>query len=128
MPPYVFPGYPSFLQAAEEELGLPDSAEPARRISALGATANLCAQAAHAPFDHVAGILVKAAEFRDQLAVALRASERMIADVQAGRKPEPSPPVHPNPIPVATADLANPRPSPPQKGRGEGHRPSREAR
>ncbi len=86
MSSYVFPGYPAFLESAAAELGYPESAGPARRIAALTALANLCAQAAHGDPAHVEGILAKAAGFRDQLATALRAAELMLIDVEAGRR------------------------------------------
>jgi hypothetical protein len=82
---YIFPGYPIFLESAAAELGHPESAASASRIVPLTALSNLCAQAAHGDLAHVRGILAKAAEFRDQLAVALRAAELMLADVEAGR-------------------------------------------
>ena len=91
MSSYVFPGYPAFLEAAAAELGRPESAVPARRIVPLTALADLCAQASRGEQAHVAGILAKAAEFRDQLATALRAAELMLASVEAGRAPAPSP-------------------------------------
>ncbi len=87
MSSYVFPGYPAFLESAAAELGHPESAGPAGRIVPLTALANLCAQASHGDPAHVRGILAKAAEFRDQLAVALRAAELMLADVEAGSRP-----------------------------------------
>lgn len=118
MPSYVFPGYPAFLETAAAELGRPESAAPARRISAISAMANLCAQAALADPGHVAGILAKAGEFRDQLATALRAADLMIADVEAGRKPAPEP--EPMPDPAAS------RPPLPRPSRGQAHRPHRE--
>ena len=101
MPRHHFPGYPPFLDAAAEQIGHPEAARPARRIEALAALANLCAQAAEADEPHVEGILVKAAEFRDQLHAAHRAAELMIADVQAGRGPaRPAPqPERPKPTP-----------------------------
>ena len=80
-----FRGYPSFLAAAAEQFGHPEAALPARRNEALSALANLCAQASEADEAHVEGILAKAGEFRDQLRVASRAAELMLADVQAGR-------------------------------------------
>jgi hypothetical protein len=83
---YVFPGYPAFLESAAAELGYPESAGPARRIVALTALANLCAQAAHGDPVHVEGILAKAAGFRDQLATALRAAELMLIDVEVGQR------------------------------------------
>jgi hypothetical protein len=87
---YVFPGYPAFLESAAAELGLPESAAPAGRIVPLTDLANLCAQASHGDPTHVRGILAKAAEFRDRLAVALRAAALMLADVEAARgRPEP---------------------------------------
>lgn len=67
------------------ELGHPETVGPARRIPALVALANLCAQAAHGNPAHVEGILAKAIEFRNQLATALRAAELMLLDVEAGR-------------------------------------------
>jgi hypothetical protein len=82
----VFPGYPSFLEAAAIELGLPRSSGPARRIRALTDLANLCAQASSGDLAHVDGILAKATEFRDHLAIALRAADLMLADVEAGRR------------------------------------------
>jgi hypothetical protein len=88
---YVFPGYPTFLEAAAAELGHPESADPARRIAPLTGLANLCAQASHCELAHVDGILAKAVEFRDQLATALRAAELMLASVEAGRAPTPTP-------------------------------------
>ena len=91
MSSYIFPGYPAFLEAAAAELGHPESADPARRIAPLTALANLCAQASHGDPAHVAGILAKAVEFRDQLATALRAAELMLASVEAGRAPTPRP-------------------------------------
>lgn len=87
MSSYVFPGHPAFLESAAAELGHPDSARPAGRIVPLTALANLCAQASHAAPAHARGILTKAAEFRDHLAVALRAAELMLADVEAARSP-----------------------------------------
>ena len=86
MSSYVFPGFPPFLATAALELGLPDSADSARRISSLTGLANLCAQASRADLEHVEGILAKAAEFRDEIAIALRAAELMLADVEAGRR------------------------------------------
>ena len=85
MSPYVFPGYPAFLESAAAELGHPESSGAAGRIVPLTALSNLCAQAAHADPAHVRGILAKAAEFRDRLAVALRAAELMLAEVEAAR-------------------------------------------
>ena len=87
MSSYLFPGYPSFLRSAAEELGLPEAASHASRIVPLTALANLCAQASQCDPSHVGGIVMKAAEFRDQLAVALRAAELMLADVEDGRGP-----------------------------------------
>jgi hypothetical protein len=82
---YVFPGFPAFLESASTELGHPESAGLAGRIESLTALANLCAQAAHGDPAHARGILVKAAEFRDQIAIALRAAEMMLAEVEAAR-------------------------------------------
>ena len=107
MSPYVFPGYPSFLESAAAELGRPESASLASRIAPLTALANLCAQAAHGDGAHVEGILAKATEFRDQLAVALLACELMLADVQAGRSrslPEPRGETEPATTPASTPD------------------------
>ncbi len=123
MRPYVFPGYPAFLESAEAELGLPGSAIPARRISAVAALANLCAQAALADPGHVAGILAKAADFRDQLATALRAAELMIADVEAGRTPEPEPEPEPAPGPIAPPDPSASRPHSARPGRAQARHP-----
>jgi hypothetical protein len=81
-----FPGYPAFLEAAAAELNCPEAAGPARRVSTLTAMANLCAQAAVAETGAVAGILAKAEEFRDQLRVATRAAELMLASVRITRR------------------------------------------
>jgi len=98
---YVFPGYPVFLEAAANEIGRPESAALARRIAPLAALANLCAQAALGDPAHAEGILAKAAEFRDQLAIALRAAELMLADVEAGRaRSRPAAQVRPEPKPA----------------------------
>jgi hypothetical protein len=90
----LFPGFPAYLEAAAAEVGHPEAARPARRISTLAAMANLCAQAALADEVHAAGILAKASEFRDQLLVAHRAAELMLADFLAVTDPgrEPSDP------------------------------------
>jgi hypothetical protein len=79
---YVYPGFPAFLESAASELELPGSAGAAGRIVPLTALSNLCAQAAHGEPAHARDILAKAAEFRDHLAVALRAAELMLADVE----------------------------------------------
>jgi len=63
------------MELAAAELGRPELAAPARRIAALTELANLCAQASLGEVSHVEGILAKAAEFRDQLAIALRAAD-----------------------------------------------------
>lgn len=81
----TFPGYPSFLDAAAAELGCAEASGPARRVSTLTALANLCAQAAVAEGEAVAGILAKAEEFHDQLRVATRAAELMLDFVRASR-------------------------------------------
>jgi hypothetical protein len=118
--PYVFPGYPNFLESAAAELGRPESSSLASRIAPLTALANLCAQAAQSDRAHVEGILAKATEFRDQLAVALRAAELMLADVQEGRSrslPEAR---------VETETLTTPDPMPDPRGGRKGPRTSRE--
>lgn len=83
----VFPGYPAYLEAAGRELGRPGAVGPARRVSTLAALANLCAQAACAGPGVAAGILAEAEAFADQLRVACRAGELMLADVRAGCGP-----------------------------------------
>ena len=90
---YIFPGFPPFVEAAAAELGRPETVLPERRIAALTDLANLCSQATHAEPVEVAGILDKAAEFRDHLQTALRAADLMLADVRAGcsRSPVPEP-------------------------------------
>lgn len=93
-----FPGYPEFLHAAALELGCPEAEVPARRIQTLSAVSNLCAQASLADPAHVASILDKAVEFRDQLHAAYRAADLMI---DAVRPPSP-----------AAAPAAPPPPSP----------------
>ena len=80
-----FPGFPAFLEVAARQIGHPEAERPARRIEALAAVANLCAQAAVAEGPHVAGILAKAAEIRDQLHAAHRAADLMLADLRSAR-------------------------------------------
>ena len=92
---YVFPGHPTYLEAAAAELGRPETAAPAGRIAALTTMAHLCAQASLAEPGHVAGILARAAEFRDRIATALRAAELMLADVESGRNTPPEPEARP---------------------------------
>ena len=104
---YVFPGHPTYLEAAAAELGRPETAAPAGRIAALTTMAHLCAQASLAEPAHVAGILARAAEFRDRIATALRAAELMLADVESGRNPPPEP--EPTPEPEARPE----EPAPP---------------
>jgi hypothetical protein len=104
---YVFPGYPGFLESAAAELGHPESAASAGRIVPLTALSNLCAQATHGDPAHVSGILSKAVEFRDQLAVALRAAELMLADVEAARgrsRAEDRVEIESSSIPVSSPD------------------------
>ena len=79
MPRYRFPGYPAFLRDAALQIGHPEAEAPARRITTLAAIGNLCAQAADARPENVAGIMLKAGEFRDQLHAAYAASELMIS-------------------------------------------------
>ena len=120
MSSYVFSGYPAFLESAAAGLGRPELAAPARRIEPLTALANLCAQAAHGDLVHVEGILAKAAEFRDQLAIAFRAAELMLADVEAGRA---------NSMPEARAEADSailPTSLPDPRGVRKGPRTSRE--
>jgi hypothetical protein len=78
---YTFPGYPSFLEAAAQQIGRPGTEGPARRIATLSDLANLCAQASVADPAHVPAIMAKAGEFRDQLHAAYTAAELMIAEV-----------------------------------------------
>lgn len=92
MPRYSFPGFPKFLEAAAVELGRPEALAAARRINALAAVANLCAQAANAEDAHVVEILVNAAEYAEPLRVALRAADLMLAEVAAERGLGPSAP------------------------------------
>ncbi len=87
MSPYPFPGYPAFLDAAAMQLGHPEAAGPARRIATLAALADLCAQAGGAAPGHVPAILARATAFRDQIHVALRAADLILADVSAARRP-----------------------------------------
>jgi hypothetical protein len=85
-----FNGFPEFLTAAAVEIGHPEAAIAARRSAALSGMAVLCAQAMSADDAHVEGILAKAAEFRDQLHAAYRASERMLSYVREARGLETS--------------------------------------
>jgi hypothetical protein len=105
-----FPGYPTFLEAAAQELGLPAAADPARRVSTVSALANLCAQAAIAEVGAVAGILAKAEEFCDQLRVAARAGELMLASIRASRGLPAAGPVE--------LDVAEPRSNAPRRAKG----------
>ena len=85
MSSFIFSGHPAYLELAAAGLGHPGSAAAAGRIVPLTALANLCAQASLVADPDASIILAKAAEFRDQLAVALRAAELMLADVEANR-------------------------------------------
>ena len=93
MPQYSFPGYYVFVEDAAQQIGHPEAEGPARGIAALSALGNLCGQAGTADPAHVAGIMAKAAEFRDQLHIAFLAAELMISDVERalGLKDEPAP-------------------------------------
>jgi hypothetical protein len=88
----TFPGYAAFLEEAARQIGHPEAEAPARRITTLSALANLCAQASLAEPAHVPSILVKAAEFRDQLHAAYEAAELMLAGVSRARGLIPEPP------------------------------------
>ncbi len=87
---YVFPGHKSFSARAVSDLGLNAQTMKGKTPSALAALARLCAQASTAPPANVAGILLKAAAFRDQLLAAGHAADLMIAEVTLAR-----PPIHP---------------------------------
>lgn len=80
---FVFTGHPAYLEAAAQDYGRPDLARAAGRLAALTAAANLCAQASRAEPVAVAPILAQAGEHRDQLAIALAATDAMIADVES---------------------------------------------
>ena len=105
MSSFVFPGHPAYVAAAAVQIERPEAARDAGRLGALTSLANLCAQASRAEPGAVAGILAKAAEFRDQLAIALRAADAMLADVAAARaipgslssEPEPAEVLDPPP-------------------------------
>lgn len=83
--PFVFGGKTAYLEAAARKRGRPELARAAGRQPALIDLANLCAQASRADAEHVETILAKAAEFREQLAVAFRAADAMIVGVRAAR-------------------------------------------
>lgn len=83
MSAYVFPGYTTFLKAAVGRIGCPEAEVPARRIATLSEMANLCAQAGTAHPEDAKRILMKAAEFRDQLHAAYEAAELMLSDVHS---------------------------------------------
>jgi hypothetical protein len=82
---YPFAGFPEYVERAATEIDRPEAARPAYRIATLSAVSNLCAQAADSDVAHVPGILEKAGEFRDQLHVAWRAAELMIAELSSRR-------------------------------------------
>jgi hypothetical protein len=115
---HPFPGFPAFLARAAAEIGRPEAADPARRITTLAAVANLCAQAADAELAHVPAILAKATEFCDQLQAAWRAAELMIADLRAGRGLDP----RPEEQPLDRADEPAETPSPPLVGKTKARR------
>jgi hypothetical protein len=103
------------MESAAAELGHPESASAAGRIVPLTALSNLCAQATQCDPAHVRGILAKAVEFRDQLAIALRAAELMLADVEAARRcsmPENRVEIASSAIPASSADLRKARKGP----------------
>jgi hypothetical protein len=77
-----FPGFTSFLEAAARQIGRPEAAGPARRITTLSALANLCAQASVAEPAHAPAIMAKAEEFREQLHAALAAADLMLDEVK----------------------------------------------
>jgi hypothetical protein len=86
---YHFRGFPEFVEAAADRAGRPDLAGPARRVEALAALANLCSQAIEADPDRAACILVRAAEFREQLRIAFEAAEEMLSAVAGACQTEP---------------------------------------
>ena len=100
---YTFPGFFGFLKDAASQIGHPEAEGPARRMLALAALANLCAQAGQADSADVAGIMTKAEEFRDQLHAAYAAAELMLFEVntalglsaQASQPERTSKPVRP---------------------------------
>jgi hypothetical protein len=77
----TFSGFPAFLRRAAEDLGLDPSHAEVAPPAALGAMANLCAQASTAAPGHATEILKEAVAFRDRLLVAARAAELMLGDV-----------------------------------------------
>ena len=92
-----FAGFPEFLNLAAEIVGDPEASGPARRLTALGDVANLCAQAIEADPTVLKAILGKAEAFRNQLHVAYLAAELMIEEltptktVLGGWSEEPQP-------------------------------------
>lgn len=78
---YTFPGFFGFLKDAALQIGHPEAEGPARKVLALAALANLCAQAGEADSGNVEGIMAKAEEFRDQLHAAYAAAELILIEV-----------------------------------------------
>lgn len=76
-----FTGYPEYLEMVSKTIGHPEAAGPARRLTALGDVANLCAQASLADPTNAKDIMSKAEAFRDQLHVAYLASSKMIEHI-----------------------------------------------
>ena len=120
---FVFSGHTAYLEAAAEDLGRPGFARAASRQVALTALANLCAQASQAVPADVPSILARASEFRDQLAIAVRAADAMIADVETAAwfTPEPTPAVvEPERTPSEPANVGTAQQPPPARRRKRG--------
>jgi len=88
---YIFAGHRSFVAQSTSDFGVNALTVKGKPAAALVALANLCAQASTAPQANVAGILLKASVFRDQLLIAGHAADLMIKDVAFARA-VPSPP------------------------------------
>jgi hypothetical protein len=93
---YRFPGFFEYLAASSARTGLPDAELPARKNPTLSALANLCAQAGCADPAAAAGIVAKAAEFRDQLLVAYEAAELILEETRKALGLPASTPVEPS--------------------------------
>ena len=83
-----FTGYPEYLDEVSKTIGHPEAAGPARRLTALGDVANLCAQASLADPINAKDIMRKAEAFRDQLHVAYLASSKMIEELSGMKTTE----------------------------------------
>jgi len=107
MDPWIYPGYPAYIERAAATLRLPDvnTTVEARRNKSLSRLSDLVAQLSSAPEAGRANILAEAARSRDALLVAAAAGVAIVRDACNGfgvphipvpRAPAPEPPKKPS--------------------------------